>query len=166
MSETTLEWQETSRITRKANELFGVNRTMPIPSRKYLGSEYANISIESFSNVAYAKANRLHSAIIIRPGSILTSAHVIGHENPNNIIEVVDSGQILPTDGLGRYPYYLVKLFGIGLVLFSIGLLLLLAAFFGGGVNIKVGGACALGLGSITVILALLRGQDLDEQAG
>lgn len=63
-----------------------------------------------------------------------------------------------------RYPTYLVVGFASGLVIFGVGAALLLLALFSGLDTVKLISAVFLVVGSVTAVMALLRGQDLNER--
>jgi hypothetical protein len=109
-------------------------------------SEYIALSVEDYSNVAYSKVTRGH-AVAVAPIS----------GRPTGIVRAEERD--------GQYPSCLVKIFTVGLVISAIGMVLLLVTFFFDNAIIKIGGAVLFALGSVTVVLTLLRGQDLDEQS-
>jgi uncharacterized membrane protein len=63
-------------------------------------------------------------------------------------------------------PHHLIVVFTIGVVAFIAGVLASLASIFVARDVFGIVGAVSLALGSAMVVLALLRGQDLDERAG
>lgn len=63
-----------------------------------------------------------------------------------------------------NYPKMLVRLFAIGVAIGVIGIAILLITIISNNENLKLMAAIFMAIGSITVVLALLRGQDLDEQ--
>ena len=63
-----------------------------------------------------------------------------------------------------NYPHALVRWFGMGLLLFVVGLVILLANIFFHAADANAVAAALLAVGSVTVVLTLLRGQDIDER--
>jgi hypothetical protein len=75
------------------------------------------------------------------------------------------SSRVASTQNLAsEYPAWLLQTFAVGVIIFVIGLVSLLAVAFSAKEGLKLVGAVFLALGSLTVVLALLRGQDLDER--
>jgi hypothetical protein len=144
MSDAALEWQATSRPGNKAQiSIYGVFRT-PIPQRKDMSSGYGAFSAEIYANVAYAKGTRVHPTTLTRS--------ISQAETPR------------PEEKATKYPRYLVTSFVAGLAFVLIGAVSLLMAVFSKHAALNVAGAVLLALGSLTVVMTLLRGQDLDEQ--
>lgn len=165
MSDTTLEWRNTGRSTRKAYALGGRIRETPVPQRKYLNSEYA-VSSEDYRNVAYVKSTRalLGSGVLVSPGLVVTSRHVLGSSDIDPQHKVDLSQKSHGTEG--EFPAFLILGFTLGVVTFLSGAFVLLLTFFWNVDALWVIGAFLLALGSFIVVMALLWGQDFEEKSG
>ncbi len=63
-------------------------------------------------------------------------------------------------------PKLLIRIFAAGVIVSGIGVILLFCTLFAKSDQLKLIAAVILAVGSITVVLALLRGQDVDERQG
>lgn len=140
MSDSALEWRETSPPPQPKRY---VRQPTPLPRRKSLFAEYTIMPVDA-SYIALAKAARSAASPAEREDRAATPK----------------AGRQPDTD----YPPYLVKAFRAGSVAFAIGVIFLLATILFNSDAVRIGGATFLAVGSVTVALALLRGQDLDER--
>mgnify|MGYP001468140355 CR=1 FL=1 len=142
MSETALEWKTS---LRQPNRYVRHLNITPTPQRKSYFAEY-QFTLADYPYIAFAKTAR-------------------------NAVAFADYGGGVPSGPTARppetkYPLYLIQAFRVGSIAFAFGVILLLITIFFASDVLSIGGATFLALGSVTVVLTLLRGQDLDERNG
>lgn len=132
----TSEWRATAFELRRAVSM--PNKTV-IPARKAPFFNYVETS-EDYSDVIYAKIARGMAARTSREDSA----------------EKTDVPQ---------YARYLIVAFASGLLVFLVGVALLVVCLFIKNGVVNLVSSVLLAIGSVTVALALLRGQDIDERS-